>query len=349
MKRLVLSFLLVIAFVSAIIYLSAGFVLGYLTDQGIKHLKQNAGKYGYQIHDIRFGSAGLASLNSVHWKEVSVDLEVLHGDRERNAYRVSAEIGNISLTLVDFNKKLFEMKMRQLKAFRLADKNESSRDAKINKTIVKIEDFQTRFKLDFTSVKSLESDVYTLIQDIRGIVTHGRTTNPIHFTGNSLFGINTQAVTAGIASEKRGAEYVVTMNPSDLRKIAELLEEDLNEPEIQLLSKNPLRAPKLLRIRNKARSKAEQAYSFSKAISTDAYRHVLWSYLLTVEYGEVFAKLVTDAHEQGDFEDSAADHKMDYHNNSVGRAYAKARMSEDQVLRTAARDSKVIGFVNRVR
>jgi len=133
------------------------------------------------------------------------------------------------------------------------------------------------------------------------------------------------------------------MSPGDVRMISKSLHEELTKTEISLLSTHPLLAPALFKIRNHARVQSEAAYANDATVSEDAYRHVLWSFLLTKEFGPEFAKQVTDAHEIGAVKPaSEADHNMDYNNNKVGRDYAKAGYAENMLLGLVRTDPQVI-------
>ncbi len=74
----------------------------------------------------------------------------------------------------------------------------------------------------------------------------------------------------------------------------------------------------------------------------DAYRHVLWSFLLTRTYGPEFARRVTDAHEIGDTGNTEADHRMDYNNNDIGRRYAAEGVQEAELLGRVRTDGRVV-------
>ena len=78
------------------------------------------------------------------------------------------------------------------------------------------------------------------------------------------------------------------------------------------------------------------------SVPEDAYRHVLWSYLLTQEFDAEFAEKVTDAHEIGSTTNTEAEHRMDYNNNAVGRRYAAEGVAEPEVLSRVRRDPAVI-------
>ena len=132
------------------------------------------------------------------------------------------------------------------------------------------------------------------------------------------------------------------MHPEDLRRIAKILNEDLTEPEIQVYSAYPMRSPKLFYVRNRARSISKLARQQDNRISRDAYRHLLWSYMLTKEYGPQFAEVVTSAHEEGETDNTEADHIMDYRNNDLGRMYALEGRGESDLRQLVLTDPRVI-------
>ncbi len=60
------------------------------------------------------------------------------------------------------------------------------------------------------------------------------------------------------------------------------------------------------------------------------------------KYGPEFAQFVTDAHEQGDTDNTEAEHQMDYTNNQIGRKYALNDIKEKQILPHLLRDREVV-------
>ncbi|MEM9354433.1 MAG: hypothetical protein AAGA92_15615, partial [Planctomycetota bacterium] len=111
---------------------------------------------------------------------------------------------------------------------------------------------------------------------------------------------------------------------------------------IELIASMPLRTPRLLRIKNDAESTAKQAYEADESVPQDAYRHVLWNFLLTRAFDEQTAQAVTDAHEAGDTGNSKAEREMDYNNNAVGRRYAAEGVRRPEILEKLLSDPEVI-------
>jgi hypothetical protein len=77
-------------------------------------------------------------------------------------------------------------------------------------------------------------------------------------------------------------------------------------------------------------------------VPEDAYRHVLWSYLLTKEFGGAFAVEVTNAHETGKTGNTREERLMDINNNEIGREYARRGEEEQELLKLTLTDPRVI-------
>lgn len=189
---------------------------------------------------------------------------------------------------------------------------------------------------------SIKHQARSLTQDLLGLAHSGTTTVPLSFSGTCSFRIKNETVNAKLFVQQMGPLSKVTMDKESLQVISWIMAEKLTDPEIELLSQNPFKAPRLLQIRNDAQESAILAHEEHSVVPTDAYRHVLWSYLLTKAYGEEFAKKVTDAHEQGKTDNTPAEHQMDYANNSVGRRYATQNYKRNEVLDRLLKDPEVI-------
>jgi hypothetical protein len=73
----------------------------------------------------------------------------------------------------------------------------------------------------------------------------------------------------------------------------------------------------------------------------DAYKHIYLSYHLTMAFGPDFARELTDAHETIP-NNTAAERKMDFINNEIGRNYALSGISPDYLLQRLLSDPQVI-------
>ncbi|MBA3016029.1 MAG: hypothetical protein KKD63_09425 [Proteobacteria bacterium] len=189
---------------------------------------------------------------------------------------------------------------------------------------------------------SITHQAKNLLHDLLGLIQTGSATVPISFSGISSFRINNETVNTKLLVQQRDTVHRLTMDKESLQVISWIMAEQLTAPEIELLSENPFKAPRLLQIRDDAQESASRAHQEHAVIPEDAYRHVLWSYLLTTTYGDQFAKEVTNAHEQGITDNTPAEHRMDYANNAVGRKYAAQNYSRDEIIDRLLKDPEVI-------
>jgi len=196
--------------------------------------------------------------------------------------------------------------------------------------------------LELWPLAGIRPQIQAQLRALQDLLRSGCTRVPISFWGTTDFRINNETVTAELAVQEQNSSYRLTMNQESLQAISSIMAEKLTAPEMALLAANPIKAPHLLQIRNEARESARRAHEKDSNIPEDAYRHVLWSYLLTKSYNPSFAKQVTDAHEQGITDNSAAEHQMDYANNAVGRKYAAQQVRQDQLIDRLLQDSEVI-------
>ena len=200
------------------------------------------------------------------------------------------------------------------------------------------------FRLDVFDLEGTIAQFQDLSRDLAKLFKEGRCSSYIYFAGNIVFSAEGMDFTANVRTVREAGETIITMDAADVRAISESF--DFNKPltdaEIELLRYYPMRAEKLLRIKDRAEDVSAAANRNDPAVPEDAYRHVLWSYILTRAYGPAFAEKVTDAHEIGDDENTPAEHRMDYNNNDVGRRYAQAGYAESSILPRLLRDSSVM-------
>lgn len=156
----------------------------------------------------------------------------------------------------------------------------------------------------------------------------------------------TSAQVDAISKNPGSASSIVeyTGKPLDKTQVRELerdlrssgqLDRKLTAAEVQIISENPDKAGKIAEITEYAQIKAKEAAARNPDISEDSYRHVLWSYMLTKEFGEEFSEKVTSAHEIGST-NTAEESQKDLRNNEIGRQLAAQGASETDILRQLA-------------
>jgi hypothetical protein len=177
----------------------------------------------------------------------------------------------------------------------------------------------------------------------RRLVSTGTMDLPARVRGRARFLVRQQWFEATVYSETDGRQTHIMLDRADVKRVSAGYAQRLTESEIDLISRYPTSAPLLLKISDKAKREAATRRQADKTFPEDAFRHVLWSYLLTREFGAEFAQVVTDAHEIGaTYEKGEANRRMDLANNAVGRDYALAGIEESEIARRVISDVRVV-------
>jgi uncharacterized protein DUF6973 len=305
-----------------------------------EELKSNQYFPGISIQSLDFATAQLSSLNSIAWQDIKSQIIVKNKLVSDQTFVV--QIQRLQLILSDIIGKKFSLIANGLTVH---PQNQNSSQEKIaGKQLNRLEKTRLRidFVFDFLRPGTTRAQINDLIKKLGTIADTGKTVIPINFSGIASFTIGTELVKAMITA-KRDTEgyYTLVVNKEFFETIAWLMADDLTEAEATLLSINPLKVPELLSIMNIAKKESEK-FKDNKEIPEDAYRHVLWSYLLTRKYGPVFSKKITDAHEQGDDTNTETEHRMDYNNNEVGRKYALKQYKRNEILDRLLNDPHII-------
>lgn len=294
------------------------------------------------ILSINFKDAKLSGIDTITWQDVAVRIRIKEKDWHLSNHDLLLQADSLKIKLTSLIKKKFVLSAIGL-SIQLPDENilENQDTLRLEKGLEK-GSLNVYFHFDFLNHNAFSEQAGTLYHESKKMLKEGRTSLPIEFSGISTFRIGAERVQAKVSTVFDGEVSALVVDQEFFTMISWLLDEELTEPEIALLSKNPFKVPQLLNIRNKAKRKSEMAAKTNKHLPEDAYRHVLWSYLLTRKFGEEFAKRVTDAHEKGDFTDTDAEHDMDYDNNAIGREYALSGYKKEQLCVKLFKDRRII-------
>jgi hypothetical protein len=329
MKKLLLGLVVFLALLAVGGLLALDFALEQGTGKALEHLAAESTAQGIKVEFARFAEVGLKGLDTVQWRDIVASIHAPRYISFSPGEEVILSIGEMTLELSGI--------LRGVATVRASDigirvRRDASSTEKFDAQVEGIEQGQL-------VVASLMDAPQLALQFLQ----EGRTTVPFGFKARSVFRVGGASLSAEIKTVKQGENYLLVMAPADLRRIAGLLKEELTDEEIRLLALHPLLAPALLKITSRARTQSLAAHDGDQTVPEDAYRHVLWSFLLTRAFGPAFAEKVTNAHEVGARQyNTEADHRMDYNNNAVGRQYARAGHGEDQILPLVMSDPKVI-------
>ncbi|MCG8686811.1 MAG: hypothetical protein MI892_18165 [Desulfobacterales bacterium] len=296
---------------------------------------------GVRVNDIRFQTALLEGVISIRWTGIHARLDVKTSKRflTHPAYALTVDV--LELKHFDLFSGIGMVSAQGLNIRPLGMDAPMPADTDMTEGLAKGR-LLAELTLDLSRPGSLPDQLREWIDRVGTIATEGKTDVPIEFGCISTFFIDKWPVSANITTRRaRDGSYTLVVNKEFFKSIALQLGEKITDAETEILSTNPFKMQRLLTIMHKARAESEKFHG-KEGIPEDAYRHVLWSYLLTKEYGPEFAELITDAHEKGDMTNTEAEHQMDYHNNAIGREYALKNYREEEILIRVLNDQRVI-------
>lgn len=294
--------------------------------------------------EIDFDDAGVASFNSIAWNNVSATIR-LPEDSAAAGQAVRVRVAEVELSLVDFSLRRFRLDMRGLS---------SSTDTTLSEGFdwasPRFKEAAQHGQLVASHIRAgLELElrkpgpgIRKAVEELSRGIREGRMELPIEIDAGVSTSLEGEQLWARLRVVKQDGFSTIQVDAEDLRRQASQFSRPLTEGEITLVAANPLRAPSILFIKKYAEKEAQQAHAGDLTMPEDAYRHVLWSFLLTKRFGADFAEQVTDAHEVGSTTNTEADHRMDYNNNAVGRRYAAAGVNESEILSRVRTDRGVI-------
>jgi hypothetical protein len=184
-----------------------------------------------------------------------------------------------------------------------------------------------------------------LSSEMKRFSEDGKTAIPITFSADQIFTIKGSPYTLRVWVEKEGDEYHLLADPNDVEKISSGVApywgagHGVEAGDIQTIAHNPIRAPMLLRIREKVASAARLEQQRDPSFPESAFRHVYWGYLLAKQYGSEFADEVGKAHHVGTADEADT---QDFSNMAVGRRYAILGYDEASIKDRVLTDPEVI-------
>jgi hypothetical protein len=322
------AFLLFLLLVVAGFFAASGFLLEkasyLLVDAAGRQIEQA----GFGLTGFRFAGVRLQPSGKIVWKKLEASAQTL----EENIITIK---GNLSLTaeaallqLPRFRDHALDFRIKNLQIIFEEIGRETSRAQRKNmEQKIVVPELEIKIPLIFSKPSETLSALKHFVRSLKDLLIEGRSPLWIRFNGILSLYFNERLMDVHFGILREGADSVMTIDREDLLRISTVMDENLTDAEVDLLAHNPARAPKLLQITEYASTTAREAHLRDPLLSEDAYRHVLWSYLLTREYGSQFAKELTDAHENGDNDETAIEHKKDLHNNEVGQHYALAEFA----------------------
>lgn len=338
-------FLLIAVLFFGGLFLASGALLEKGSHKALDYLTDRAVSYGFEIIQPEFRSVEFLSARTVAWNDVSTKLKLRKTPLFSSTQEVSLNSARIVLNLESVWDRTFLLTVEgmDLTAKNIRGKFQSIEDRPAWGRM-EVRHLTFFFQLDFLKPWKTSTQLNWIFKNIVDLLNQGRCSLALTFSGVSTISIRGKPFTFKLRTELDDRRTIIIMDEADVRVISQ--EFDLLRPltlaEVKLLSRNPLRAPRLLKIKQYARKVSTDEHQHDSVVPEDAFRHVLWSYLLTREYGADFAMRVTAAHEEGRTENTKDERLMDINNNRIGRNYAKSGYPETSLLAMLKDDPEVI-------
>lgn len=350
--RRIITFLLFILIIGAGLSYVSRVILEMASDRAIDYIAGNIRSPGVEYTRPVFRSVNLGSLNAVTWKDVTFEVLMARKEKGKAQEKHSLKIGEATMSLESLSDRAVALNLRGLSVVSGEKEAGTTPGSPGSGDHLEKGDLTVRMTLGEFSEEAVARQMQHLVKELHALATVGVSGIPTSFSATKVFEIKGNPHRARLTVERTGDQYRLVMNREDVKIIAASLPGMTVTPMgIEVISRNPVRAPQLLRIRDQAAATAKLAREQDPNVPEDAYRHVLWSYLLVRAYGEAFAKEVTDAHEFHADQDRLSKEEMhkrsiesyqDLYNNAAGRRYAQMGYPESRILRYVMTDDAVI-------
>ena len=330
-KRVLRNIAIFFVALLAVLFLCRKMIMDKALDEGLKHVIAQARGVGIQIHNIDVKEMSPIIPDTIRLYNIKSDLSL------PNKMRLETSFSELKMKM-NFTYYIFEAKGQNfvVKTHSVGPENSVS-SSKFTGRIS-----SPRIRVSFmVSKDNPQKTAQMFISQLNELLATGHTALNISFKGTLTFPYKGDLQEAQIKTVR---EDDITSLLLDKESVLELIGSEaakkLTEAELEVIASNPLRASKLLEIQDYVRREVEKK-SLTPNFPQDAYRHVLWNFLLTNAFNEQFAKEVTDAHELGS-SNSSFDTDMDYNNNALGRKYALLGLTEAQLTQKVLTDPNII-------
>ncbi len=341
MKKFLFTFIIIILIVTVGIYFISGMIFNVAAKKMISQLKPHLANQGISINDYNYKYIRFSSLRTITvydlYSIIEINLPQQNNDIYTsyfNAEKINFHLENLKKTAVNVSCSDFNLYVEQLKDI------PGTSFARIDQGYVKLGQ-PIVLSRPLTGLKNIFQNITNLFDEkelspnltMRALVTIK--------LGNK----NSQA---HLYTVQEGGQTTLQFRHEDIKHMADTLALELSDEETAIIARYPLRTTPIMRITLDAKDTSRKAKKQDRSLPKDAYRHVLWSYLLTQEFGPAFAQKVTDAHETLPT-NTTAQRKMDFHNNRIGRDYALQGVSRDRIVWLVKNDKNIIKFPKEVR
>ncbi len=347
LKKLLLALLLLAVLCAAGLYLAGGWLLGAATRAALPRVVDLVQTTGLRVSRCAFAAAAVRPLATAHWEnwDIAVARPGASSKDPAPAEALSLRVAAARLAITDWSPLTAD----------LAVDGGSLETPFIPAAAADLPFAADEFGVAIERIDggflhvsglALATDprplLAALAKDLEQLAREGRTTRELQLGARLHFQLKGRPLTVRLETERRAGATWLRFNAADVAELSRRYARPLTPAEQSLLCDHPQRALLLLRIKEYAERLAVRLSHADRAYGEDFTRHVVWSYWLTRTFGAEFAREVTDAHEAGATDNTPAEHRQDLANNDIGRSYAAAKKSENQVLQLIKTDPMIV-------
>ena len=351
MRKLLIKLLISFTVLSLISYAGINLLLEPVSQEAMRFAIENLHISNYTLSEPSFSNVRISSYNAITCEDLFLTATQNPQDVSKRTLVFSVKTRELTVEMAKLFDGLFVIHLKGLNiSAEYLPKQESENTNDVPEAVREVS-LAVPIRLNFMSVRTAAAQIRIFGSRLKEFSAEGKTPMPIELSGVGIITIKGAAHAVKFWVEHRSEDYRLVADRVDLKPVAEMIlpKTDVPTPaDIEMIAENPVKAPRLLKICSTASDTAANAHEQNPRVSEDAYRHVLWSFLLTREYGPDFAKEVTDAHELTDDPeekndpDAEAHHNRDLNNNEVGRKYAALGYSEAAILSHVMTDPTVL-------
>ena len=282
-KKTLLGLLIVVLLLVPVAYFVGNYLLSAYSQKAMSAIANRGKKHGVVIEEPNFEQAKIAGIRTARWTDLRARLRFPDNEAFDPNRTFDVHVGQVELWLSGSGEVTLEAGDITVNSVAAAAHNQeppAAGDPRGER--IEAQRFRCQFQMELFNPLPGLVDV---LPELVGLMKAGATQIPVVTEGVLEFSLKGTNVKARIQVARVEGGQTLVLAEDDLRSVSALFDEGLTDAEIGLISTYPLRAAQLLRVKNDSESSAKSAHQRDQGVPQDAYRHVLWSFLLTNKYG----------------------------------------------------------------
>ena len=336
-------FVLIIIILCILIAIPAFFSMGFriVANQAIQKASNMLGAHSVKIHRVHFKDAKALSLTKYALYNIHASFDRVTKNGEGVLFSSTFQAHRIMINVHSFLKSEITFSLESF-ALTIEDKNES-----FHSPFERLTNGHWRREVPIP-ILDFKAEAKDILFKTGELFSKNHIDRPFLLEADVILSVDSREAKAHLYTVKKDGTTTLRFKEEDIKNASETFNVGLTEAGIKIISSYPLRTVDLFEITYFAINTSKKAKKDDPSVPEDAYRHVMWSYLLTKRFNPEFAELVTDAHETRPG-NTPEERQMDYHNNEVGRRYAQENISQDELIKRIKTDPIIIRNPDEVR